>query len=116
MEKELKIKSVEWKVFEEKHNHKFYVEANKKTVAICHYSEKYAHLELREEAESHAKLIAEAGTVYNQSGLTPRELLEQNKKLLSALGRLVKDSMANDFNEHWDSYENAKSIIDNTTN
>lgn len=39
-----------------------------------------------EEAEANAKLIAEAGTVANECGLTPRQLLEQRNELLRALG------------------------------
>lgn len=34
-----------------------------------------------EEAEANAQLIAEAGTVANECGLTPRQLMEENKVL-----------------------------------
>lgn len=37
------------------------------------------------ENEANAQLIAEAGTVTNQCGLTPKELLEQRDKLREAL-------------------------------
>lgn len=38
-----------------------------------------------DEAESNAALIAEAGTVYQETGLTPRQLAEQRDELLAAL-------------------------------
>lgn len=38
-----------------------------------------------DEAESNAALIAEAGTVYQETGLTPRQLAEQRDELLKAL-------------------------------
>lgn len=38
-----------------------------------------------EEGEANAKLIAEAGTVASECGLTPRQLLEQRNELLKAL-------------------------------
>jgi len=37
------------------------------------------------EAETNASLIAEAGNVYHETGLTPRQLAEQRGKLLSQL-------------------------------
>lgn len=43
--------------------------------------------------EAHAKLIAEAGTVANQTGLTPMQLMQHRKVLLEAL-TMVKS--------HWD--------------
>lgn len=36
-------------------------------------------------SEDHAHLIAEAGTVYHETGLTPRQLAEQRAELLAAL-------------------------------
>ena len=39
----------------------------------------------REEAEANAHLIAEAGTVYHETKLTPRQLLAQRDELLKAL-------------------------------
>ncbi len=39
----------------------------------------------KEEAEANAKLIAEAGTVANETGKTPRQLADDNKVLLEAL-------------------------------
>lgn len=38
-----------------------------------------------EEREANAKLIAEAGTVANETGKTPRQLADENKELLEAL-------------------------------
>ena len=38
-----------------------------------------------EEYQNNAQLIAEAGTVANETGMTPRQLAEQNKELLGAL-------------------------------
>lgn len=38
-----------------------------------------------EEAEANARLIAEAGTVLHETGLTPRQLAEQRGELLAAL-------------------------------
>lgn len=38
-----------------------------------------------EESEANARLIAEAGNVTNETGLTPRELLNQRNELLEAL-------------------------------
>lgn len=37
------------------------------------------------QAHANAKLIAEAGTVANETGKTPRQLADLNKKLLNAL-------------------------------
>ena len=39
----------------------------------------------REEAEANAHIIAEAGTVYHETKLTPRQLLAQRDELLAAL-------------------------------
>jgi len=38
-----------------------------------------------EEAQANARLIAEAGTVAHETGLTPRQLAEQRDELLAAL-------------------------------
>ena len=42
------------------------------------------------EIEANAELISEAGTVYHETGLTPRELKEQRDELLKALGWSIK--------------------------
>ena len=39
----------------------------------------------REEAEANAHIIAEAGTVYHETKLTPRQLLAQRDELLAAV-------------------------------
>lgn len=44
----------------------------------------------RDEAIANAELIAEAGTVTNESGLTPRQLLEQRDELLEVAKRVRK--------------------------
>lgn len=41
--------------------------------------------EMTEECKANAQLIAEAGTVANECGKTPRELLEERNELLEAL-------------------------------
>lgn len=38
-----------------------------------------------EELKANAKLIAEAGTVTNETGKTPRQLADENKELLKAI-------------------------------
>ena len=43
-----------------------------------------------EQAESNAKLIAEAGTVANETGKTPRQLADDNKVLLEALKEMIR--------------------------
>jgi len=40
------------------------------------------------EAEANARLIAEAGTVHHETGLTPRQLVEQRAELLEALAAI----------------------------
>lgn len=40
-------------------------------------------------ADANARLIAEVGTVYHETGLTPRELAEQVKRQSIVLGTLV---------------------------
>lgn len=45
-----------------------------------------------EEAKENAILIAEAGTVKNETGYTPRQLAEQKKALLDALRNCVIDA------------------------
>ncbi len=43
-----------------------------------------------EEAMSNARLIAEAGTVYNETGFTPKQLAESKAELLAASEAMVK--------------------------
>ena len=42
-----------------------------------------------EESEANAKLIAEAGTVANETGYTPRQLANQKTELLEALKSII---------------------------
>jgi hypothetical protein len=46
--------------------------------------------------EPDARLIAEAGTVANECGLWPRELLEQRNELLAACEKLVRASLCSE--------------------
>ncbi|MFG5780249.1 hypothetical protein ACFIQF_24635 [Comamonas sp. J-3] len=46
----------------------------------------------KREAKSNARLIAEAGTVHNESGLSPRELLEGYRELRQALSKFYGES------------------------
>lgn len=43
-----------------------------------------------DEMKANAKLIAEAGNVANQTGLTPMQLLEQRNEMLEALLEIIK--------------------------
>ncbi len=58
------------------------LEANATNICSIFYNDE---LESKIEAESTAKLIAEAGTITNQCGFTPKQLLEQRNDLLEAL-------------------------------
>ena len=57
------------------------------------------------EYEANAKLIAEAGTVYNETGYSPRELADQNKvrgrnnEAMIAILKMIQDKRNNQF---WD--------------
>lgn len=53
------------------------------------------------EAETNAKLIAEAGTVTNECGLTPRQLLDQRNELLGTLIKLRDDNSINIYGSQW---------------
>lgn len=41
-------------------------------------------------SEANAQLIAEAGTIANQTGYTPKQLAEQKDELLKMLDKLIK--------------------------
>ena len=45
-----------------------------------------------EEMNSNAKLIAEAGTVYHETSLTPRQLDDQRRELFEAIKGIEKDA------------------------
>lgn len=49
------------------------------------YEEQDVEIITIEEAKANAELISEAGTVFHESGLTPRELLQQNKESIELL-------------------------------
>ena len=55
------------------------IDCDNKRIAIALYNGS------NEECHANAKLIAEAGTVTNECGKTPRELLSENKELLKSL-------------------------------
>lgn len=55
-----------------------------KTITQCYYSSS------DENAEADARLIADAGTVFNTTGLTPSQLVERGKELEEA-AKLVLD-------------------------
>lgn len=54
------------------------------------------HVSDRNEAEANARLIAEAGTVYHETGLTPRQLADQRAELLEALRELATEEYRDD--------------------
>ncbi len=58
-----------------------------------------------DEAQANAELIAEAGTVTNECGLSPRQLLEQRNELLETL-RMV--TLCSNFNESKSLYGGTK--------
>lgn len=60
------------------------------------------YIEEREEIEANAKLIAEAGTVANETGKTPRQLADENKELLEALIELLKSHETLNFDKTGD--------------
>jgi len=65
---------------------------NRGYLILCN-NEPLAHVKhIHEDVEdkANAKLIAEAGTVTNECGLTPRQLLEQRNELLEALKEISK--------------------------
>jgi hypothetical protein len=50
-----------------------------------------------EETLFHARLIIEAGTVFHETKLTPRQLAEQREELLEALERLARLGNGNEY-------------------
>lgn len=52
---------------------------------ICLSPERDGYTDSAKQWEANARLIAEAGTVYHETGLTPRQLVEQRDGLLKAL-------------------------------
>ena len=80
---------------------------DERNIAICEIK----NLSLPNEFEANAKLIAEAGTVANETGFTPRQLADQNKKLRASLKRLMKHFEESAFwvreSEPWEACEKA---------
>jgi hypothetical protein len=83
MMSEMNITKGEWLV--SKVNDTLVIDEHKNEISITlgEYDEEY------EKMEANAKLIAEAGTVANETGLTPRQLLEQRDELLFILKQMV---------------------------
>ena len=85
-----------WKISKDKSRQYIYIEEDEQgkglerfvaAVRINNYVAKNTEQHY-DEAKDKAKLIAEAGTVHNETGCTPRELLEQRDKLLEACEEL----------------------------
>lgn len=68
-----------------------------------------------EEAKANARLIAEAGTVHHETGLTPRQLVEQRAELVAAIEALLYADVGDDFNgftqEQRDAQDRANAIL-----
>ena len=84
---QLKITLGEWKVhpYRAQGRYKKEIDVGPSGIAVCTIHGEFGKEEAGEKAESDARLIAEAGTVANECGLMPRELLEQRDMLLEAL-------------------------------
>lgn len=85
---------------------------------ICNTSKGYMGMPGSEQF-ANAELIAEAGTVYHETGLTPRELLEQRDELTKSLIECLDGvlELNGEFQESWDDViKKAQSIIAKTTN
>jgi hypothetical protein len=82
------MKHTKGKVEINKNEQSIYVEAN---ITICEVSQKCS----KEEVEANAELIAEAFNVTNESGLTPRQLLDKLKTVeLDAYQRGYNEAMS----------------------
>ena len=66
-------------------------------------------------AKANADLICEAGNVANETGLTPRELLNQRNELLASLKSLLQMSIELGANPSYKTIQAAKTAIANTT-
>lgn len=62
-----------------------------KTIALVLHKD-VSYMPTQSEAEANAQLIAEAGTVANECGKSPRQLLEERNELLKVLDLLVDDA------------------------
>jgi len=83
--KNLKHTQGEWKALGESYGNYISVGTDKQTVCRVPWGK-----EDTEYDNANAKLIAEAGTVTNESGLMPRELLVQRNDLLEASLKIDK--------------------------
>ncbi len=66
-----------------------------------------------EEAKANAQLIAEAGTVCNECGKTPRELLEERNSLIEALKDCIDfiDELKEHGFYHWSEEQRIKQLL-----
>lgn len=70
--------------------HQFNVECDRRGIANCGgYSPSHGQQEAFEENKANALLVADAFNVYNETGLTPRQLAEQRDDLFNMLGYLI---------------------------
>lgn len=75
----------EWEI----RGNKIFIKGCFNSVATIHVQKNYEERTFKPivdiEAEANAKLIAEAGNVANQTGMTPMQILKQRNELLQAL-------------------------------
>lgn len=72
--------------------HQFNVECDRRGIANCGgYSPSHGQQEAFEENKANALLVADAFNVYNETGLTPRQLAERNEELLKIIGFVRAD-------------------------
>lgn len=70
--------------------HQFNVECDRCGIANCGgYSPSHGQQEAFEENKANALLVADAFNVYNETGLTPRQLAERNKELTNLLEEVM---------------------------
>ena len=88
-----------------RHGGSFYIETEKET--IC-------KMERGFHSEANAQLITEAFSVANETGFSPRQLAERNKKLLEALKEMLSiigDSAGNSQFDMFKEVIDAKKLI-----
>lgn len=98
--------------------HQFNVECDRRGIANCGgYSPSHGQQEAFEENKANALLVADAFNVYNETGLTPRQLAERNKEAIELLYEIqhsdniavhegTNDSMCPNRRERIDSFLN----------
>lgn len=88
---ELKITKGEWQVFHTDAG-LFWVD-NESGENICDFYHKIdeSRFHAKENAKEHAEFVAEAGTVANETGLTPRQLLERCEEVRESAVKLVAE-------------------------